>query len=255
MNLNLATTIGLGIILALSVIFFVITQRRLRDADATIESYQEADDIWAGMVNAAHSRAMNAEDKAASERIGANWARSFADRAMNSAKMALDARDAAYARCRSYATIFGDDPLFYHGVAKKNDDGYDPKTIAVDLDGVILKFDGNWKGSLFFDEPIPGAVEGLQKLRDDGFQIIVYTTRINPLAAGNQGFTAVEQLGMVQAILNLFKIPYDKVSFFKPLAAYYIDDRAIRFTDWKQAVKDIEKLETPKKAPTVKRLK
>ena len=38
-----------------------------------------------------------------------------------------------------------------------------------------------------------------------------------------------------------FKIPYDFITNEKPDCMVYLDDRAIRFTSWEQALKDIER--------------
>ena len=50
-----------------------------------------------------------------------------------------------------------------------------PKTIMVDLDGVICTEERTFERPLA--EPMPGAREALQRLRDAGHSIVIYTAR------------------------------------------------------------------------------
>lgn len=52
------------------------------------------------------------------------------------------------------------------------------KVALVDLDGIILEYDG-WKGSDHFSDVKKGAREGLSKLKKLGYDIVVWTTRGN----------------------------------------------------------------------------
>ena len=108
------------------------------------------------------------------------------------------------------------------------------KGIAVDLDGVILEYD-KWKGIDHFGEPIPGAKESLQKLRNLGFKIIIYTTRVNKINT-KKSFTQRDIIKLIEQKLKEYNIPFDEISTEKPLAKYYIDDRAIRFTNWEEVM-------------------
>lgn len=210
MNLNLANFIGMAIVSVLVIIYIIIKETEIERLRDSVSGYQNGMDYLAKLCRIDNDRAALAE-----------------------------------AKCKAYACIFGNDPLRYHAIARRNEAerlGCDKPCVAVDLDGVILQYD-EWKGPLHYGEPVPGVTDGLETLRCMGFKIVVYTTRANPLAAGNQGFTAVEQINLVAGYLKAWRIPFDYISLFKPLANYYIDDRAIRFKDWKQAIKDITKLE------------
>jgi hypothetical protein len=90
-------------------------------------------------------------------------------------------------------------------------------TACVDFDGVIAEYSG-FQGIGVFGKPIGGTVEALQQLHNDGWHIIVFTSR-------------VEQ-DRIASYLRNNGIPYDEIAW-KPMADVYIDDRAIRFTDWK----------------------
>lgn len=206
MNIYAQNVIGIVALLVLFVAYFLFTAARLRRQEEEIEGYQTSIDIMSKMAG-----------------IDADIARD------------------ANAKVRHYATYFGHDPLLYQRMAQRNEKhglGSKTPTVAVDLDGVIFKYD-TWKGPLHFGEPMPGVIDGLTKLREMGYKIIVYTTRVNPVADGNLGHSAPMQMAIVEGTLRAWHIPFDYISMFKPLAQHYIDDRAIRFANWNQAVEDV----------------
>lgn len=117
------------------------------------------------------------------------------------------------------------------------------KTIAIDLDGVIFKYD-EWRGIDYFGEPVDGARLALEELKQQGFEIIIYTTRTNP--GVNPGYTKFMLAAKVEKALRQHDIPFDKIELGgKPIAKYYIDDRAIRFNGiWEETLFQIKDLET-----------
>ena len=146
-----------------------------------------------------------------------------------------------------WTKLFGPDPTLYD-IDEKKFIGWDHNkgTVAVDLDGVIAAYDEVWRGPDHFGNPLPGAIRGMKVLKDLGFRITIYSTRINPMAPG-QGRDALRLAKGVQDYLNKWGIPHDYVSLFKPLAAYYLDDRAVRFHSWPQALADIGLFEAMKR--------
>ena len=155
----------------------------------------------------------------------------------------------------SWRSMFGPFPSLYENSAERETghNGND-MTIAIDLDGVILEYVDPWTGLDHFGEPMPGAIESIQKLKDLGYTIVIYTTRNNAMAIHNSGYDALELSSKVQCELERWCIPYDFISLFKPLARYYIDDRAIRFKDWGQALESLRHFEfvrSMKRAETV----
>lgn len=115
----------------------------------------------------------------------------------------------------------------------------DHKVIAVDFDGVIAKWDGIWRGGLI-GEVIPGTREALQTLKNLGFKIVIYTTRLN-LQWGSE---VEHRFKEILAWLYANRIPYDEIAISgKPLADYYIDDRAIPFESWDQVLREIKNRE------------
>jgi capsule biosynthesis phosphatase len=133
--------------------------------------------------------------------------------------------------------LFGCGPGAIEASSHNHDDN--SMTVAVDLDGVILEYVDPWNGVNHFGDIIPGAVESLEKIKKLGYRIVIYTTRNNITAQCNLGWDASTLTGMVREQLEEHGVPYDQIALFKPLARYYIDDRAIRFEDWKTALNDL----------------
>ncbi len=101
-----------------------------------------------------------------------------------------------------------------------------PMTIMVDLDGVICTEERTFDRPLA--EPIPGAREALEKLKADGHSIVIYTAR---------GWA---EFRVTKAWLDQHGMPYDAIHMGKPIAHVWIDDRAIRFTNWHDALEQVE---------------
>ena len=99
-------------------------------------------------------------------------------------------------------------------------------TIAVDFDGVIHKYSDGWQNGEIYDNPIEGAFEKLLRLYLDGFDIVISTAR-NDLAPVREWWN------------KWYHIKFPKSEMFpviitnnKPIAVAYVDDRAVKFTDW-----------------------
>lgn len=103
-----------------------------------------------------------------------------------------------------------------------------PKTIMVDLDGVICTEERAFERPLA--EPLPGAREAIQKLRDAGCIVVVYTAR---------GWA---ELRTTEKWLADHGIGYDGLLMGKPIADVWIDDRAIRFTSWDDVAGQLDDL-------------
>ena len=95
------------------------------------------------------------------------------------------------------------------------------QTIVFDFDGVIHSYTSGWQGmTTISDPPTAGVPELIEKLRSNGYQVIVVSTR----CADPAGFIAVSDW------LDSHAIEVDAVLATKPPALVYIDDRAYRFT-------------------------
>ncbi len=111
------------------------------------------------------------------------------------------------------------------------------KAIAVDFDGVIHKYSEGWHDGSIYDSPVEGSKKQLKRLVDKGYKVIIFTTRVNPEMGDS---VEVENKKIEEWLTsNGFKqnIHYHKITALKPKATAYIDDRAIRFTNWEDISK------------------
>lgn len=121
------------------------------------------------------------------------------------------------------------------------------KTICVDLDGVINQYVGWGHGEL--DTPsIDGAFTALLKLEKE-YKIVIFTTRAgadnditnytNEAGETFHGIEAIRQWIDHHCILETGTTPtYNwEITNQKVPAIAYIDDRAIRFTNWQDVKK------------------
>jgi len=69
----------------------------------------------------------------------------------------------------------------------------------------------------------------LQKIDEDGHYIIIYTARNMETYQGNMGKITAYQVPIIIEWLRTWKIPFDEVIVGKPLADFYIDDKAVEF--------------------------
>jgi len=121
--------------------------------------------------------------------------------------------------------------------AKEN--GYPPvaeDVVCVDFDGTIAPF-----GDKFgFPPPLPGAKEFLKYLRDEGYKIVIFTSRLSTVWHASEGRDPAH--GIAQQVLylrdyfDMYGLEADSVTAEKIPAIAYIDDKAIEFiTKWSTA--------------------
>lgn len=108
--------------------------------------------------------------------------------------------------------------------------------IAVDFDNTLV----DWLD----DErcvPKKGAATAMQRLKDRGCELVIYTCRIG-IAKENGNVERV--VSEIERILNEFEIPYDSIHLgTKIIADAYIDDRAVPFKgDWAKTCEETEKM-------------
>lgn len=100
------------------------------------------------------------------------------------------------------------------------------KTVCVDFDGVIHRYSKGYFDSTAYDVPMDGAKESLLKLINQGYRIVVFSARD---AADIKEWLHFHFMGT--------PLEHLEVTNVKIPALVYIDDRALRFTNWK----DMEK--------------
>jgi phosphoheptose isomerase len=104
--------------------------------------------------------------------------------------------------------------------------------VAVDFDGVIYKNSKGFHDGTIYDDPVEGAYEGLERL-SKYYNVIVWTAKARSdrgLVNGKTGAELIwewlEKEGMSKFV--------SEVTAEKPRGVAYIDDKAIRFTGWKE---------------------
>lgn len=96
-----------------------------------------------------------------------------------------------------------------------------PRVVAFDLDGTLLSYDGDHTA---IGKPLPGIIGELQKIKDAGWYISIWTCR--------------GDLEGVKEALDSYGVPYDFINenphgppdgSSKIFAHVYVDDRALSF--------------------------
>lgn len=118
-------------------------------------------------------------------------------------------------------------------------------TVAVDFDGVIHTYERGWGDGTIYGDFMPGAVVGLSRLMSN-YAVFVHTTRNASQVArwiedrsghGIECTTQIHPLPWKRKFWN--QRGYLLVTNRKLPAIAYIDDRAIRFENWDQALADL----------------
>ena len=111
------------------------------------------------------------------------------------------------------------------------------KQLAIDFDGVIHKSSKSFHDGTIYDDPVDGVGEALKQLSKD-YTLIIYTCKANPDRPLVNGKTGIELIWEW-----LKKYDFDRyiedITYTKPNAKYYIDDKAVRFTNWNQVIGEL----------------
>lgn len=115
------------------------------------------------------------------------------------------------------------------------------KEIIVDFDGTICKYAFPECG-----EPTPKVHEALNFLRSIGYKITIHSCRTSHYWQMLFGQDPMKQLEIMIDYLKKYNIPYDRICLLeKPVADYYIDDRAIQFKgSWEDTLTELTNRET-----------
>ena len=98
----------------------------------------------------------------------------------------------------------------------------------IDIDGTVLtqQKPGEWEKC----EPLPGALNFVNRLYDEGHQVVFYTSR---------NFKYMQQ---THEQLRKFGFKYHHLDMGKPHGDIIIDDRAVRFQTWIETGSLVEEL-------------
>ena len=109
--------------------------------------------------------------------------------------------------------------------------------IAIDFDGVIHKNSKGYHDGTIYDEPVDGCKEALEYLSTK-YRLIIFTCKAKPGRPLINGKTGTELVWEYLLKYDLAKY-IDSITHEKPHAKLYIDDKAIKFIDWKQTLEDV----------------
>jgi capsule biosynthesis phosphatase len=103
------------------------------------------------------------------------------------------------------------------------------KRLIIDLDGTIARDDPSRN---YADrEPISAVVAKLRAYHEDGFTIVIYSSRNMRTFNNSIGKITAHTLPVIIEWLRRHEIPYDEIYIGKPWCGsegFYVDDRAVR---------------------------
>jgi len=98
--------------------------------------------------------------------------------------------------------------------------------LIIDIDGTICEEKRQFSRSLA--KPLPDAINSLKLLKKKGCILILYSAR------------TWAEYEMTFNWLKTNDVPFDQLILGKPEGDYWIDDRAIKFTNWKNILEQIK---------------
>lgn len=148
-----------------------------------------------------------------------------------------------------------------------------PQTVAVDFDGVLHAYSEGWRDGSIYDPPVPGSVEALTDLTRR-VAVFVHTTRdpmrtaawlmhhyplafvveqpadglVNRIGFGRDANgQAVAEVVKSQECLSEFwnEREHVLVTNRKLPAVAYVDDRAVKFFNWRQTMHELDNVLGP----------
>lgn len=105
-------------------------------------------------------------------------------------------------------------------------------TVMFDFDGVINSYTSGYIEDRIPDKPVPGMLELFQALSQNGWKIVVFTTRALTLRGRDLVESYLSDYGFMPYVSDITAV--------KQPARVYVDDRAIRFSgDTTSLLRDI----------------
>lgn len=115
---------------------------------------------------------------------------------------------------------------------------HEKNNIAIDFDGVIHNFDKGWHDGTCYGRPIKDSLEAIKRISKE-YKIIIFSSKVRPdrpLVNGKTGYELVSEW----LKKNKFSQYISEITHEKPRANYYIDDKAVLFSNnWKDILKKI----------------
>lgn len=115
------------------------------------------------------------------------------------------------------------------------------KTIAIDFDGVLADYSKGYQGKDVFGAPIPGADNATKVLKENGWRIIIYTTRPNTEALRHW----LKENNISYDFINENPDQPEESKGCKLIADIYLDDRSLCFRgEWRWMIAEIANYKT-----------
>ena len=115
------------------------------------------------------------------------------------------------------------------------------KRVLIDFDGPIHRFSKGVQDGTLYDRPSDGVREVIDWLKKIGYQIVIFTSRATKTTAKEVGGNHKDQISKVKQYLKKHNIHYDLITAEKLAAAFYIDDLAINYNNWKSVKREVIK--------------
>jgi hypothetical protein len=114
------------------------------------------------------------------------------------------------------------------------------KVIAIDFDGVIHKNSKGFYDGTIYDDPLDGSIDAIKNLSEN-YEIVIFSCKAlpdRPLIENKTGITLIQEWLKKHGIFQCVK----DVTWEKPRAFLYIDDKGYRFENWKDTIGFIKNL-------------
>ena len=115
------------------------------------------------------------------------------------------------------------------------------RRVLIDFDGPIHRYSKGVQDGSIYDIPSEGVKEFVDWLKNQGFEIVIFTSRASQQSGKEVGYNHKEQVSKVKDYLEKHKIHYDLITAEKLAADFYIDDLAIHFNNWKSVKREVIK--------------
>lgn len=112
--------------------------------------------------------------------------------------------------------------------------------LCIDFDGVIHDHYLGFHDGTLYGKPLKGALNSIKHLAKT-YRIIIYTCKANPNRPLINGKTGIE---LIWEWLEKYEVNQyvEEITYTKPNAIAYIDDKAICFKSWDQTLNQVNSL-------------
>lgn len=126
---------------------------------------------------------------------------------------------------------------------EKNEKNF--KRVMIDFDKTIYPYKKGWNDGRLDGPPYPDAKRSIEKLKNRGYEIVIFSTRVSTGNAGEMNQDPDEQVENIKNYLVNYGIYFDRITGDKIAADFYIDDKAVQIKNgnWNDVLSQIQKRE------------